>query len=623
MDKINAKLNKYRNKLINATDSDKMEIYNLKMQQYMIMQKKLMKQGGNIFALNSLNKMTDATINSMSSAKNVYSSEAVDKYLTDVLGDIKNAASAMSELQDENTDMTKQIVKTHREAIKNIISKPFTGSPEFAEAARTLKPTESALVKYYTNEIKSVIQSPSDEQVAQLVSELSLFEKEILSEIAKSLGDNVPPEAIRKALCVNCEGQETEPSKEVPAASGETDPSKIPAATAETDPSKEVPVAETDPSKIPTVTAETDPSKEAPKGSDESILTETAAPGSMPAENPFEKAIVEAKKKEESSKPSENPFAAAIAASKLKAKIQEKPDQQKSQCATQFPHVFDMLKTGKLLTGQDMTSIKDEVELNSFLGAVDFVNNENHMNRTILGHTIKSILKSCHPDKNVGFEEEVSNVAKVLNHLKDLEVPASYKDRASFTQAPAAGETTQVPAAGETTQVPAAAETTQVPAAAETSEKTYRMIQDGEVLPEGWVKNADKDNYVYYTNANENKTQWNSPSLPPLIEGWYEMHDPSENKSYFYNSGTQVSQWERPSLPALQAGGFLKFFQSQTPLPPAPKVARPPLPPPAYQSGGYRQRNSRRLQEKQRIEKLKQIFKHGNIEIISSTEYDI
>jgi hypothetical protein len=51
-----------------------------------------MKQGGNVFALNSLNKMTDTTINSMSSAKNVYSSEAVDKYLTDVLGDIKNAA---------------------------------------------------------------------------------------------------------------------------------------------------------------------------------------------------------------------------------------------------------------------------------------------------------------------------------------------------------------------------------------------------------------------------------------------------------------------------------------------------------------------------------------------------
>jgi len=36
---IEKKLNKYRQKLINSTDPEKIEIYNLKMQQYLIMQK--------------------------------------------------------------------------------------------------------------------------------------------------------------------------------------------------------------------------------------------------------------------------------------------------------------------------------------------------------------------------------------------------------------------------------------------------------------------------------------------------------------------------------------------------------------------------------------------------------
>ena len=56
MNNINNKLEKYRFKLINATDPEKIELYNVKMQYYLLMQKKLLKSGGgssanNIFSI--------------------------------------------------------------------------------------------------------------------------------------------------------------------------------------------------------------------------------------------------------------------------------------------------------------------------------------------------------------------------------------------------------------------------------------------------------------------------------------------------------------------------------------------------------------------------------------------
>ena len=473
MDKINSKLNKYRNKLINSTDSEKMEMYNLKMQQYMIMQKKLIKKGGNIFAVNSLNKMTDNTISRINSSQNVYSSEAVDKYLSDVLANVKNAASILSDISEDNSKLTEQIIRTHRDAIKRVVSKDFNGSTEFAEAANALKPTENALVKYYLNEIKSVSGlTDNDDKVKQIVSELSLFDKEILNEVAKLLGDNVPQETIKKVLCTDC--KETKPSQETQNAPGDD------------------------------------------------ILTDTAAPG---AGDKLQLALSKA------TAPVENPFVA-----------KEEPVVAKEEpvVAKEDPVI---VKEEPVVAKEDPVIVKEEPVV-------------------------------AKEEPVVAKEEPV--VAK--------EEPVVAKEES-------------------------------------VKEVTHKVIQDGEVLPEGWVKQADKDNYVYYTNSKENKTQWQHPVSPVLKEGWTEIHDPSENKSYFYNAETKLSQWDRPES---QTGGFIKFFQSQNPPPSAPNVVRPTLPPPANQAGGYRLvRNRKILQEKERIEKLKKIFRHGNIEIISSTEYDI
>jgi hypothetical protein len=238
MDKINQKLNKYRLKLINANSTEKMDFYNLKMQQYLIMQKKLLKSGGStsdIFAL------AEDTKSHISSRNDVYSVEEVEKNLSE----IKNKLSEVSEnYNNNNTEMTKKLIDIRREAMKAMNSRNFSDSPTFNsinDAINAFKSIENVLINYYIDEIKSLNES-DNEKIDYIISELALFENNTVKVISDTLCSMNIPEKIKNYLCAKAEeakveGAVSQPvvetnvgqtSQEIVATNVDIEPTKIP-----------------------------------------------------------------------------------------------------------------------------------------------------------------------------------------------------------------------------------------------------------------------------------------------------------------------------------------------------------------------------------------------------------
>jgi len=197
MDKINQKLNKYRLKLINADSTDKMDFYNLKMQQYLIMQKKLLKSGGStgdIFAL------AEDTKNHISSRNDVYSVQEVEKNLSE----IKNKLTEVSEnYNSNNSEMTKKLIDIRREAMKAMNSRNFSESPTFNninEAINAFKSIENVLINYYVDEIKT-LNDNDNEKIDYILSELALFENNTIKILSDTLCNMNIPEKIKNYLC--------------------------------------------------------------------------------------------------------------------------------------------------------------------------------------------------------------------------------------------------------------------------------------------------------------------------------------------------------------------------------------------------------------------------------------
>ncbi|XP_078431409.1 WW domain-containing protein [Wolffia australiana] len=92
---------------------------------------------------------------------------------------------------------------------------------------------------------------------------------------------------------------------------------------------------------------------------------------------------------------------------------------------------------------------------------------------------------------------------------------------------------------------------------------------DGNVLklPPGWVEAKDPvSGHTYFYSETTGQSQWerpvksvessqhpfnrpylNTPSLPPLPDGWKEGVDNNSGRTYYYNTKTHATQWERPS----------------------------------------------------------------------------
>lgn len=198
MDKINQKLNKYRLKLINANTSEKMDFYNLKMQQYLIMQKQLLKSGGGmeIFAM-----VSDTKKNEVYSIDNPEKNEIPTPNIEDIeknLTVIKNRLDQVSEnYNNNNSEIAKSLIDIRREAMKSIDSPNLIESPTFKnidEAITGFKCIEKVLVKYYIDEIKSL--DDNDEKIDYILSELTLFETNTIKEIFDNLHDVKIPEKI-------------------------------------------------------------------------------------------------------------------------------------------------------------------------------------------------------------------------------------------------------------------------------------------------------------------------------------------------------------------------------------------------------------------------------------------
>lgn len=115
---IERKLNKYRQKLINSTDPYKTEIYNLKMQQYIILQKSGQQtasvSGSETSALNFSNIQKEKIIESYEPMKNFlvsYYSEELNKLTKGDIKKLKNIREELKLLEKVTLEEIKQNVK--------------------------------------------------------------------------------------------------------------------------------------------------------------------------------------------------------------------------------------------------------------------------------------------------------------------------------------------------------------------------------------------------------------------------------------------------------------------------------------------------------------------------------
>ena len=198
MDTIINKLEKYRSKLINATEEDKIELYNLKMQQYLILQKKMQNGGSkDIFAL------TEATEKKMLDHEKVYSAKSVEHVLEDIKGKVKDASVKYNSLKEENSEITEQIIKLHRDAAHMTNIADVNNSPTvkgIEDAIKLFEPIQNVLVTYYVEELKKI--NPNDEDKVKIIaSELGLFDKEsTIQLIANELKGVELPSTIRDII---------------------------------------------------------------------------------------------------------------------------------------------------------------------------------------------------------------------------------------------------------------------------------------------------------------------------------------------------------------------------------------------------------------------------------------
>ncbi len=234
MENIIQKLEKYRTKLINATEEDKIELYNLKMQQYLILQKQMQKSGGSakdIFAVTDKNmqKITEETSKKIKSHEEAYSAESVKKLLTDIAGKVKEHSEDYNELQKENSAITAQLIQLHRDAADIAKSSNVTDSPlveDIEQVMKLFKPIQNVLVEYYVKELKELTGSNVDEHKLRIISEeLKLFDQEsTIKQLAERLAEEKEqlPASIRSVLFENSEAprepevlrQETEAPRE-------------------------------------------------------------------------------------------------------------------------------------------------------------------------------------------------------------------------------------------------------------------------------------------------------------------------------------------------------------------------------------------------------------------------
>ena len=195
MDKINSKLNKYRVKLVNASNPEKMEIYNLKMQQYMILQNRMIKSGGDysIFAAEDLNKLTEDTKTRMSNNNTVYTVDSVQKFLDKITGDITNASENSNKIINDNQSLSKQIIDTHRAISNQVNLSEFNDYSKITDALNSFQKYENTVVKYYSEELTNILKDSNvnhDKEINIIIYELNLFNPETKQKILEELQKN-------------------------------------------------------------------------------------------------------------------------------------------------------------------------------------------------------------------------------------------------------------------------------------------------------------------------------------------------------------------------------------------------------------------------------------------------
>jgi len=215
MDTIINKLEKYRSKLINATEEDKIELYNLKMQQYLILQKKMQNGGSkDIFAL------TEATEKKMLDHEKVYSAKSVEHVLEDIKGKVEHASEKYKSLKKENSEITGELIKLHRDSENMMNMADVNNSPTVKgidDAIKLFEPIQNVLVTYYVEELKKI--DPNDEDKVKIIaSELGLFDKDsTIQLIANELKGVELPSTIRDIIHAKAEEsvkQDEEPVKQ-------------------------------------------------------------------------------------------------------------------------------------------------------------------------------------------------------------------------------------------------------------------------------------------------------------------------------------------------------------------------------------------------------------------------
>ncbi len=199
MDKINQKLNKYRVKLINAKTSDKMDFYNLKMQQYLIMQKNLLKTGGygtemfgyinNDLQAYSVDKNNEPVVEPVNASEN-------KKPVVEPV----NASENKEPMQEPvNASENKEPVQEPVNASKN--KEPYANIHDANEALRSI---ENIVIDYYVSQIKDI--GDDKDKIDYIVSEFNIFEESTVERIQKKLVEqNITiPEKIKNCLNNKC-----------------------------------------------------------------------------------------------------------------------------------------------------------------------------------------------------------------------------------------------------------------------------------------------------------------------------------------------------------------------------------------------------------------------------------
>ncbi len=199
MDKINQKLNKYRVKLINAKTSDKMDFYNLKMQQYLIMQKNLLKTGGygtemfgyinNDLQAYSVDKNNEPVVEPVNASEN-----------KEPMQEPVNAGIINEPVQEPvNAGVINEPVQEPVNTSEN--KEPYANLHDANEALRSI---ENIVIDYYVSQIKDI--GDDKDKIDYIVSEFKIFEESTAERIYKKLIEQnitIPPK-IKNCLDNKC-----------------------------------------------------------------------------------------------------------------------------------------------------------------------------------------------------------------------------------------------------------------------------------------------------------------------------------------------------------------------------------------------------------------------------------